>query len=136
MIPTLNIIDLVNFGMAIVIWMVQLIIYPGFQHYSADRLIAWNPVYSRLISLIVVPLMLTQFALLAVSAYNGGGPAVNGMLVMVVLCWGVTFKYSVALHRRITGNQDVAGSVRMLVLTNWPRTILWSAVFLVGLFLD
>jgi hypothetical protein len=133
MIPSLDLLDLVNFGMALVIWLVQLIIYPGFRHYPPDRLVAWHPVYSRLISLFVVPLMLTQAALLAVSSYNGGGPAVNGMLAMVLLSWGVTFKYSVALHRRIAGNREVAASIEMLVRTNWPRTILWTAVFLVGL---
>jgi hypothetical protein len=128
--------DLVNFGMAVVIWMVQIIIYPGFRHYEPARLIRWHARYTTLISWIVVPLMLTQLILLGRSAYVGGGPAVSGMLAMVVLCWGWTFKYSVALHRRISRNQDVADSVRMLVWTNWPRTILWSAVFLLGLFLD
>jgi hypothetical protein len=135
MIPSLDMLDLVNFGMALVLWMVQIIIYPGFRHYSPDRLVPWHARYTTLISWIVVPLMLWQLILLGTSAYRGGGPAVNGMLAMVVLCWGLTFKYSVVLHRKISRNQDAAGSVRILVLTNWPRTILWSAVFLVGLFL-
>jgi len=70
--------------------------------------------------------MVGQVALLARAAYFGVGPAANGMLVMALLAWGVTFKYSVALHRKIADNHDVAGSVRLLVVTNWPRTVLWT----------
>ena len=136
MVPTLSPLDLANFGMAVVIWLVQVIIYPGFAYFPEDRLVAWHARYTSRISFFVLPLMTVQIALLAAAAYRGGGPAVNGMLVMVLLCWGVTFKFSVALHRRISRGRDVTESVRMLVLTNWPRTALWSAVFLVGLFFD
>jgi len=134
MTPSLTPLDLVNFGMALVIWMVQLIVYPGFAYCPPDRLVAWHARYSRLISLIVVPLMTTQLGMLALAAYSGGGAAVQGMLAMVLMCWGVTFKYSVALHRRISKGDEPALTVPMLIRTNWPRTILWSAVFLVGLF--
>ena len=136
MFTTLSVLDLINFGMAVVIWLVQLVIYPGFAHYPADRLVGWHTRYTSRISFIVVPLMTAQIALLAAAAYRGGGPASSGMLVMVLLCWGVTFKFSVALHQRIARNREVAESVRMLVVTNWPRTVLWSAVFLVGLFFE
>ncbi len=134
MVPPLTLLDLVNFGMALIIWMVQLIIYPGFAHYPADRLVGWHGRYTSLIAVFVVPLMVGQLFLLARAAYLGGGPTANGMLVMTLLAWGVTFKYSVSLHRKITDNQDVAGSVALLIKTNWPRTVLWSGVFLVGLF--
>lgn len=136
MITTFSILDLVNFGLMVVIWLVQLIIYPSFAHYPADRLVSWHARYTSRISFFVVPLMLAQLALLAVAAYRGEGPASNGMLILVLLCWAVTFKFSVALHQKISRNRDVAESVRMLVVTNWPRTILWTAVFLVGLFFE
>jgi hypothetical protein len=54
------------------------------------------------------------------------------MLAMVLLAWGVTFKFSVPLHRRITTGQDPVAAAQLLVRTNWPRTILWTAVFLTG----
>ena len=132
--PSLTLLDLVNFGMAVAIWMVQLVVYPGFAFYPPERLVSWHARYTRRISLVVVPLMTVQLGLLAVAAYAGAGPAVHAMLVMVLLCWGVTFKYSVGLHRRIANGDDAATAVRLLVRTNWPRTVLWSAVFLVGLF--
>lgn len=134
MTPPLAPLDLLNFGMTIVIWMVQLTVYPGFAYHPPERLVAWHARYSRRISLVVVPLMATQLAILAAAAYAGAGTAVHAMLVMVLLCWVVTFKYSVALHRRISNGDDPAAVVPLLVRTNWPRTVLWSAVFLVGLF--
>ena len=134
MVPSLTPLDLVNFGMAVTIWLVQLIIYPGFTYLPKDRLVAWHARYTRRISLVVVPLMTIQLGLLTVLAYAGAGPAVNGMLTMVLLCWGVTFKYSVPLHRRITKGDDPVSVVPLLVKTNWPRTVLWTSVFLVGLY--
>ena len=134
MVPSLTPLDLVNFGMAVAIWMVQIIVYPSFAYCPPNRLVAWHSRYSRLIALIVVPLMTAQLGMLAMAAYSGAGAAVHGMLIMVLMCWGVTFKYSVALHRRISKGDDPARTVPLLVRTNWPRTILWTAVFLVGLF--
>ena len=132
--PEQNILDLINFGMALVIWIVQVIIYPGLSHYPEERLKAWHALYTGRISPFVVPLMLAQLGLLAWGAYAGGGPAVHAMLVMVLMAWGVTFKFSVPLHRRITRGEDPLGAARLLVRTNWPRTVLWTAVFLVGEF--
>lgn len=126
--------DLVNFGMLLVIWLVQLVIYPGFAHYPPERLVAWHARYTRLISLFVVPLMLAQLGLLAWGAYGGAGWPVHAMLACVLLAWGVTFKFSVALHGRIARDEDPAGAVRLLVRTNWPRTALWSATFVLGWF--
>ena len=133
MLPPLNLLDLLNFGLVVLIWLVQLIIYPGLALYPVDRLLLWHARYTRLIPFFVVPLMLGQLGWLAVAAYQGGGAAVNAMLVLVLLCWAVTFKYSVALHRRITDRQDPAGAVRLLILTNWPRSVLWTVVCLIGL---
>jgi hypothetical protein len=130
--PPLTPLDLVNGGMFLVIWLVQLIIYPGFAHYEAHRLVPWHARYTRLIGYFVVPLMIGQLALLAPGAYRGE-PAATAMLAMALMCWGATFKFSVPLHRRIAGNDDPVGAVALLVRTNWPRTVLWTAVFIVGL---
>jgi hypothetical protein len=130
-----HLLDLVNFGMALVIWIVQVIVYPGLARYPAGRLQAWHADYTARISFFVVPLMFTQLGLLAAAAYAGGGATVHAMLAMVLLAWGATFKFSVPLHRRITTGRDPEGAARLLVRTNWPRTVLWTAVFLTGEFL-
>ena len=132
MIPNLAPLDLVNFGMGLVIWLVQLILYPGLAHYPPAHLVAWHRSYTRLISFFVIPLMLVQAGLLLQAALNGAA-APNAMLAMVALAWAVTFKFSVPLHRRIANNEDPTAAVSLLIRTNWPRTILWTAVFLLGL---
>ena len=130
--PAPDLLDLVNGGMCVVIWLVQLVIYPSFAHYPAPQLVAWHAVYPRRISWFVVPLMLGQLALLAPGVLRGE-PAATAMLAAALLAWGVTFKFSVALHRRIAANRDPAGAVVLLVRTNWPRTVLWTVVFVVGM---
>lgn len=131
-VPPLTLLDLVNAGLFLVIWLVQLIIYPGFAHYDAARLVTWHASYTRLIGYFVVPLMVGQLMLLGPGTVRGE-PAATGMFAMALLCWGATFKFSVPLHRRIASNQDPLGAVALLVRTNWPRTVLWTAVFAVGL---
>ncbi|MCB1184256.1 hypothetical protein KDM41_12545 [bacterium] len=130
--PAPSWLDLVNGAMAVVIWLVQVIIYPSFAYLPVDRLLVWHARYTRAISFFVVPLMLGQLALLAPGVLRGE-PAATAMAALALLAWGVTFKFSVALHRRLAAGQDPLGAAALLVRTNWPRTVLWTAVFVVGL---
>lgn len=130
--PTFDLLDLVNAGMFILIWLVQLVIYPSFALVPAPRLVKWHARYTRTISFFVVPLMLGQAALLGPGALRGEAPA-TAMLVMAAGAWIVTARFSVRLHGRIAAG-DGAPAIAMLVRTNWPRTVLWTGVFVVGLF--
>ena len=51
---------LVDFGLLVLIWIIQLIIYPSFLFYRAKELITWHKMYTKAIALIVIPLMLGQ----------------------------------------------------------------------------
>ena len=57
----------IDFGLVVLIWMIQLIVYPSFLHYTTTNLIKWHRKYTPLIGYIVGPLMLLQ---LGISIYQ------------------------------------------------------------------
>ena len=113
-----------------VIWVIQLVHYPLFSQVGSDGFPGYHADHGRLISYIVMPVMLVELATavwLVVSrpVYVPAWAAYAG-LGLVGLAWLVTAFLSVPAHSaRSTGFQDAAH--RSLVLTNWLRTISWSA---------
>ena len=54
---------LLDFGLCILIWMVQLVVYPSFLFFSFNNLFTWHKTYTKAIALIVIPLMLGQLGI-------------------------------------------------------------------------
>jgi hypothetical protein len=128
-------IHLVNFGLVIFIWTIQLVVYPSFKYFSADSLLKWHSVYTSAVTVIVMPLMVTQIALHGWRLYNHFSAAHGLMMLLVISTWAVTFVVFVPLHNKIALNQDLVQTLSHLISYNWMRTILWSMIFLVGLFI-
>ena len=57
---------LVDIGLVVLIWMVQLIVYPSFTFYSKENLVNWHQKYTARIAVIVIPLMFLQLILVIV----------------------------------------------------------------------
>ena len=55
---------LASFGLVVLIWLVQVIIYPAFADIAPQRFTRWHAGYTRALTWIVMPLMLGQVALL------------------------------------------------------------------------
>ena len=123
---------LVDFGLVVLIWLVQLIIYPSFCHVDGARLQAWHQRYVERITWVVGPLMLAQVAIILAQLYVVLSWSLVLSLGMVGLCWLSSFGLSIPCHRKIEQGQGTADVLERLVQTNWPRTILWTAVFLLG----
>ncbi|MEO1009857.1 MAG: hypothetical protein AAFX53_01035 [Bacteroidota bacterium] len=51
---------LCDFGLVVLIWSVQLIIYPSFQFYNPIELLLWHGIYVHRITYVVLPLMVGQ----------------------------------------------------------------------------
>ena len=49
---------LVDAGFIVLIWAVQLVIYPSFKFYSNANLLKWHRLYTKRVTVIVLPLML------------------------------------------------------------------------------
>ncbi len=124
----------VDFGMLILIWLVQLIIYPSFEYSARDSFIDWHEKYTGLITLVVLPLMVAQIGLV-ISQVVGGDRSWETLvcLGLVVFCWGVTFSLSVPAHNQLQALGNDVTTVRWLVLTNWLRTVGWSIVCLISI---
>jgi len=124
---------LIDFGLLVLIWSVQRIIYPGFLHYSANELVKWHRIYTSRLTFIVLPLMFGQ---LAVSIYQmilkANFYSVMSFII-VVLLWLSTFLQFVPLHSKISQGEVSQKILNSLVKKNWIRTILWTVLFLLSL---
>ena len=123
---------LVDGGLVVLIWMVQCIVYPSFLEIRQERLQAWHARYVPAIGRIVGPLMLLQVTVVVLQVLRSGRVVdlVSGFLVLAV--WICTAVFSVPCHRKIERGHGDREVLQRLVDTNWPRTVLWSGIFLAG----
>ncbi|MGZ0708258.1 hypothetical protein ACWPKO_07965 [Coraliomargarita sp. W4R53] len=123
---------LVDFGICVILWLVQCIIYPSFLRMQGDALIEWHKTYVFRFTWIIAPLMILQLIFAAWAVVHAGAFQSWLILAMVALCWILSFGVSVPLHRKIEQGDPTQAERRKLIQTNWPRTILWTAVFVLG----
>lgn len=116
-------------GLLVLIWIVQLIVYPSFSHYKLNDLYRWHKTYTKRIALIVIPLMLGQLitVILQVVETHNGYTVLSSVLVLLV--WLSTFRQFVPLHNNVSEEHNVAASVKKLNSRNWLRTMLWTLLF-------
>ena len=129
-------IQLVDFGLFVFIWTIQLVVYPSFRYFPSDPLLKWHEVYTGAVSIIVVPLMVAQVVLHTWRVCDSFAFGNLLLLLLVVSTWVVTFVVFVPLHNKISLGQELTQSLANLVLYNWIRTALWSLVFLISLFTE
>ncbi|MEM6735775.1 MAG: hypothetical protein AAF620_06875 [Bacteroidota bacterium] len=124
---------IIDFGLVVLIWMTQLVVYPSFTFFAEDDLVSWHQRYTTAISIIVMPLMLLQVGIHGWELFNHFTWLKLIAAVLIGLVWVNTFGFAVPLHNQIAAQKKVLDAASHLVRVNWFRTILWSAVFLLGL---
>lgn len=117
-------------GLLVLIWMVQLIIYPSFLYYEIDNLIVWHKKYTRLITIIVAPLMFGQLGCSLYEVVDGFQFLSTIKLGLILLVWLSTFLYFAPTHGKISKGDFSHTTLHQLVNRNWLRTITWTLVFL------
>jgi len=125
---------MIDFGLLILIWLVQLIIYPSFRYCDSGQFQAWHYTYTGLISVFVVPLMFAQLGIYAWLAATRGQPWDYSAVGIIGLVWVVTFVWSVPCHDTLQRHGYDRQVIDNLVLSNWPRTIAWTALWLTHIF--
>lgn len=125
--------SIIDFGLVVLIWLVQLIIYPSFQYLSPAQLAAWHPRYSNLITVIVGPLMVAQVAAIGFQLYQRTSWPTLLSALLVGLMWASTAFSAVPLHNAIAAGDASAETLSRLVTVNWVRTVGWTVIFLLGL---
>lgn len=117
-----------------VIWVIQLVHYPLFEGLDFNSFTKWHEFHARYISFIVAPMMVGELGL-SLWYLLAQREWVSGLLfALTVGIWASTFLLSVPLHNRL-GQQNASFeesrvAIRKLVLSNWPRTLIYSLKFL------
>jgi len=120
---------LIDFGLVILIWLVQLVVYPGFLFFAKDDLIRWHKKYTPRITFIVLPLMLGQLMLYGALLQEGKTFYSIGSFVLVLLAWLLTFTVFVPRHKEISKGSYSENILTQLVKYNWSRTLIWTLLF-------
>jgi hypothetical protein len=126
---------IIDFGLVVLIWMVQLIVYPGFSFYSEKHLLKWHKFYTPRITIVVAPLMFLQMGIALYLSFFEFSTLNLIYLILVLSTWLSTFSYFVPLHQKIEANMDPLQSAKKLTKGNWLRTFQWTFIFLFGLIL-
>lgn len=126
-------------GMFGLIWFVQIVHYPLFTRVGAEDFARYEAEHQTRTTFVVGPLMLIQAAtagLILSGGLAGVMPLWWGTVAvgLVALQWGLTFFISVPLHARLQEGFD-EHAAKMLVRTNWPRTIAWTAHAMLALWM-
>jgi hypothetical protein len=116
------------------IWLVQIVHYPGFVYVDVKGWSEFHRFHSARISWIVLPVMVTELVTGFFLFFQFSGWIYNANFLAILLTWATTFFVSVPLHNRLSQRRD-EDIVRKLVLTNWLRTSLWTTrLFLLAYF--
>lgn len=119
---------LVDFGLVVLIWMVQLVVYPSLRYYETPNLIKWHKVYTIRVTYIVLPLMLSELVIGGCQLWIQQGWYQILSVILILLLWLLTFIVFVPLHHKIDPESDTDIVTKALVQSNWIRTFLWTVL--------
>lgn len=123
----------VDAGLCVLIWIVQLVVYPGFAYYPSDGFQKWHSMYTVRITAIVFPLMMLQVVIGGIELWSGISWLNLISFLLIIGTWISTFFQFVPLHNRLNNGLDIEGTIPVMVRRNWLRTFLWSAIFVMAL---
>ena len=119
-----------SLAMTGLIWFVQVVHYPLFPYAAAGDFPAFASEHQWRTGWVVGPLMLLEAATATLLLVSPMGPAALRLAwfawALLVSIWLSTAFVQVPLHRRLASRFDPQ-TVRRLVLTNWWRTVAWTA---------
>jgi len=121
---------LLDFGMVVLIWLVQLVIYPSMRYYPPQDLRRWHKKYMRNSPIVIIPLMIGQFVITCIQVYQNQNSYTIISLAILIILWAHTFYQFVPLHNAVKNTQIPEKITLKLVKLNWWRTFLWSLLFI------
>ena len=128
--PSLLIInEIVSWYLVGFIWLVQLSIYPQLHLLLQHAPDIWHGTHQRhcgLMGFFAGGPMIAQLSCSAAFIFGIGGTLSILFICLVLATWLLTFLWSVPCHNRLGKGPDTDAS-RQLILSNWPRTIIWTA---------
>ncbi|TWU26226.1 hypothetical protein Pla52o_00790 [Novipirellula galeiformis] len=125
---------LVDAGLCVLIWLVQVIIYPSFEFCDVKQFKYWHSRYTQRISWFVVPLMFCQLGVHGWLIVHNLNALSLFAASLIATAWIATFVLSVPCHHRLQRSGYDVATIRRLVKTNWLRTVAWTTVFVLDLY--
>ena len=119
-----------DFGLLVLIWLVQLVIYPSFLYFDKESLLAWHKKYTVGISLLVIPLLFGQLATAVLQLFEGASLYTTVSILFIGAVWVSTFTQFVPIHNKIAQGVCEKPVLQKLVTRNWLRTFLWTTIFI------
>lgn len=117
-------------GLLVLIWMVQLIVYPSFLFFNnLESLYKWHETYTKRIAVVVIPLMFGQLITIGLQVFTEQDFYTLTSSGLVFLVWASTFLQFVPLHTNISHKRNIDSSLKQLKHKNWIRTVLWTLLF-------
>lgn len=110
-----------------IIWIVQILVYPQFLRVGATEFKACHFAHCFRIGFIVAPLLFIE-AVTAAWLFCQGGSDIRFILsiVLIPIIWLSTAIWQAPMHTKLMSGFD-APVIHRLILTNWIRTLTWSA---------
>ena len=124
---------LFDFGLLVLIWIIQRIVYPSFLHYNSKDLVNWHKVYTSRLTFIVMPLMLGQLGISIYQLIMEIDLYTVLSLIIIIVIWVATFLQFVPIHAQISKGKASQKMLDSLVKKNWIRTFLWTVLLLYSL---
>ena len=121
---------LFDFGLVVLIWIIQCIVYPSFRYYPTKDLITWHKIYTARFSVIVIPLMLGQFGIALYQTILLPSLYTVISIILIICIWLATFLQFVPIHNTISKGIVNEKLLLSLVHKNWVRTVLWTLLFI------
>jgi uncharacterized membrane protein len=113
-----------------VIWIIQILHYPLFNMVGRDNFAAYEAAHTNLITVVVMPAMLLELILTAMIFFAPPANIPSSLnwlnAILLVIIWLSTAFLQVPQHSILAGG-FIESAYRMLVNSNWIRTIAWSS---------
>jgi hypothetical protein len=108
------------------IWVVQILVYPQFVRVAPPQFKEYHSAHCFRIGLIVAPLLFVEAATAAWLLYEGRSSLFAVSTAFIPLIWLSTAAMQAPIHTKLMRGYDEL-LIRRLLLTNWIRTLAWTA---------
>lgn len=121
---------LVTFYLIGLVWLIQVVQYPGFAKVGTKNFLEYHQAHvSSIFWVVAIPMVIEL--ILSLGLLIARPPQVDMILnvflfAMVLLVWGVTFFTAIPLHNQLETNGLNLEIIRKLTNINWIRTIAWT----------
>lgn len=122
---------LFDFGLMVFFWMIQLVIYPSWLHFSDDALINWYHGGKERLWYFGLFLGPGQLFFAGIQLFIKPSVYTVGSFFLIILLWIYNFTVLTRLHSKIMSGEDTSKEHRRkLVSANWVRSIGVTVIFL------